>query len=153
MIKQYGYETSKFSRTFDTYDHTDCYNFMNLHDKLKLFKHGYSKVLDHATREIRHKRISRQQGLSLVKKYQLQPSNFENLFSEWLGIDETAMQFVLNQHRSPLFWQEDSPGNWIFKNESSKRYSNFKIEKTFENNSDLNRKSNAGYITIGKGYP
>ena len=153
MIKQYGYETSKFSRTFDTYDHTDCYNFMNLHDKLKLFKHGYSKVLDHATREIRHKRISRQQGLSLVKKYQLQPSNFENLFSEWLGIDETAMQFVLNQHRSPLFWKEDSPGNWIFKNESSKRYSNFKIEKTFENNSDLNRKSNAGYITIGKGYP
>ena len=48
MIKKYGYQSSSFARTFDCYDHVDCYNYMNLHDYLKLCKHGYSKVTDHA---------------------------------------------------------------------------------------------------------
>ena len=153
MIRQYGYETSEFSRTFDSYDHTDCYNFMNLHDKLKFYKHGYSKVLDHATREIRHKRISREQGLALVQKYQAQPSFYEDIFSNWLGINEQALQFVLNHHRSPFYWQEDSPGRWKFKKKLEIRHDNYEIEKSFQKNSDLNRESNIGYITIGKGYP
>ena len=38
---------------------------------LKLCKHGYSKVLDDACREIRYKRITRAQGLYLVRKYEL----------------------------------------------------------------------------------
>lgn len=153
MIESYGYETSKFSRTFDTYDHTDCYNYMNLHDKLKLYKHGFSKVLDHATREIRHKRISRKQGLALVKKYQTMPSQYENLFSQWLGINDKALEFVLNQHRSPLYWHETSPGKWIFKTDLKRINGNYKIEKTFKKNSELNRNSPEGYVTIGKGYP
>ena len=41
---------------------------MNLHDYLKLCKHGYSKVTDHASREIRHGRITRNQGIDLVLK-------------------------------------------------------------------------------------
>ena len=153
MIEKYGYESCKFSRTFDTYDHTDCYNFMNLHDKLKLYKHGYSKVLDHATREIRHKRITREQGLSLVSKYHAKSSLYEDLFSEWLEIDVNALQFVLNHHRSPLFWQENSPGEWVFKRNLDSKQGNYKIEKTFINNSDLNRNSVTKYITVGKGYP
>jgi len=153
MIEKYGYESCKFSRTFDTYDHTDYYNFMNLHDKLKLYKHGYSKVLDHATREIRHKRITREQGLSLVSKYHAKSSLYEDLFSEWLEIDVNALQFVLNHHRSPLFWQENSPGEWVFKRNLDSKQGNYKIEKTFINNSDLNRNSVTKYITVGKGYP
>ena len=31
MIKNYGYKSSKMSRTFDTYDHVDCYNYMHIH--------------------------------------------------------------------------------------------------------------------------
>ena len=59
MIDKYGYLTSDFSRTFDRYDYVDCYNYMNLHDILKLYKHGYSKVTDHACREIRHNRLDK----------------------------------------------------------------------------------------------
>ena len=70
MIKKYRYNTKKFSRTFDTYDHVDCVNYMNLHDFLKLVKHGYSKVTDHVTREIRHKRLNKYSGLNLIKKYE-----------------------------------------------------------------------------------
>ena len=50
MIRKFDYKSAAFNRTFDTYDHVDCFNFMDLHDYLKLPKHGYSKVTDHASR-------------------------------------------------------------------------------------------------------
>ena len=71
MISKYGYLTSSFARTFDCYDYVDCYNYMNLHDTLKLYKHGYSKVTDHACREIRFGRLTREEGLHLIKKHEL----------------------------------------------------------------------------------
>ena len=60
------------SRTFDTYDHVDCYNYMHIHDLLKLYKCGYSKITDHVCREIRHKRITRENGIKLIKFYENQ---------------------------------------------------------------------------------
>ena len=66
MMSKYDYHTARFARTFDCYDHVDCFNYLNLHDLLKLYKHGYSKVTDHACREIRHGRMTRVQGLALV---------------------------------------------------------------------------------------
>ena len=38
MIKRYDYKTSNFNRTFDNYDYTSCYVYMDLHDKIKLYK-------------------------------------------------------------------------------------------------------------------
>ena len=63
MIKMFDYKTSNFQRTFDKYDYIDCFNYMNLHDQIKLFKHGYSKVTDHATREIRFGRLKRSEAI------------------------------------------------------------------------------------------
>ena len=73
---------------------------MDLHDLLKLYKHGYSKVTDHATREIRHKRITREEGLRLVRKYELRPLSYLNKFCEWLEINEKSLNFILDQHRN-----------------------------------------------------
>ena len=72
-------------------------------------KHGYSKVTDHAVREIRHKRISRQEGLSLVRQYERQPPQFLQLFADWLNLTTDGMSFLLDQpFRSPNFWLETS---------------------------------------------
>ena len=70
MVKKYNYKTLNFYRTFDVYDHVDCFNYMNIHDLLKLYKLGYSKVTDHACREIRHGRISRNLAIKLIKNYE-----------------------------------------------------------------------------------
>ena len=48
MSKKFGYKSSFCQRTFDVYDHVDCWHFMGIHDYIKILKHGYSKVLDHA---------------------------------------------------------------------------------------------------------
>ena len=52
---------------------------MDVHDLLKLYKHGYSKVTDHASREISFGRISREEGLTLVRKHELADIQFSNL--------------------------------------------------------------------------
>ena len=44
MIKLYDYETSSFKRTFDTYEHVDCFNYMDIHDQLKLIKGPENKT-------------------------------------------------------------------------------------------------------------
>ena len=103
MVKKFGYKSSVVNRTFDTYNYNDCYNYMNLHDFLKLCKHGYSKVLDDACREIRFGRITREQGLYLVKKYESNKLKYINQFCEWIGVEISSLNFVLNRFKNPIF--------------------------------------------------
>lgn len=155
MVNLYGYQGSKFQRTFDTYDHVDCFNFMGLHDELKIAKHGYSKVLDHACREIRHGRLTRQEGIALVNHYQLRLPDHVDKFCEWLGINSLSMRFIVNQHRNKEFWKQDEKLNWVFKQVNLK-FNKQEVDECI-NKLGFVAQSNTGkydsYVTIGKGYP
>jgi len=160
MIRDYNYHTSSFPRTFDCYDYVDCFNYMNLHDQLKLYKHGFSKVTDHASREIRHKRLSREDGLMLTKKHEQMQPKYSKSFLEWLGVNERSLQFIMDQHRNSNFWSQPEFGQWKFNGWSTQNNANninspqdygspiiFKVNDKLESNKDEN------YITIGKGWP
>jgi len=157
MIQKYGYKTSRFPKTFDCYDYVDCFNYMDLHDLIKLYKHGYSKVTDHATREIRFGRISRNEGLRLVEHYQKESCDYVQQFSAWLGIKPKSLQFVLDQHKNPLFWNQTSPGTWSFEGlndrQSKENLSEFLPALNFKSNSLISTKKDNHYITYGKGWP
>ena len=154
MIAAYGYQTSAFDRTFDCYDHVDCFNFMDIHDQLKLFKHGYSKVTDHATREIRHGRLNRSQALSLIKKYEQKPVKYPELFRDWLGLTGDGLNFILDQQRNKNFWLEEEPRSWSFQGWSCKQNGLLSSDASvnFISNNSLETDGLSGYITIGKGY-
>jgi N-acetyl sugar amidotransferase len=160
MVREYAYKTAAFDRTFDSYDYVDCFNYMDLHDVLKLAKHGFSKVTDHASREIRFGRLTRGQGLTLVRKHEQAPMKYEPQFCEWLGMQPRSLQFVINQHRNPAYWIQESPGKYQF-NGWSKRQpecgggdeSLVGNEAHFLANDRLAYTSGEQYITIGKGYP
>ena len=158
MIKQFDYKSSKFHRTFDAYDHVDCYNFMDLHDHIKFLKNGYSKVTDHACREIRHKRLSRQHALKLVKKFENKKLKFVKQFCEWLHIDQVGLNFILNQHRNRLIWDEVEPNIYKkkklnFSNQGKVNLVEKEHSLKFLQNSSIDMSSDTKYITIGKGYP
>ena len=70
---------------------------VHIHDILKLYKHGYSKVTDHATREIRHGRITKKDALKIVNHYESQPYRFDELFYNWLSVEKRSLDFVLRQ--------------------------------------------------------
>ena len=155
MMATHGYRTAAFARTFDCYDHVDCYNFMDLHDTLKLYKHGYSKVTDHATREIRHGRLSRAQGLALVRRHELAPLVHDQKFCEWLGTDRKGLQFILDQHRNPRWWSQLLPGRWEFRGWSTEEPAadTGSIDAGFRATDNLASGGDGRYIVYGKGYP
>ncbi len=159
MIKRYDYKTAEFGRTFDCYDYVDCFNYMNLHDQLKLYKHGFSKVTDHATREIRHGRLTRDEGLALVYKHELVNFEYQNQFCNWLGVTPASLQFLMNRFRNPMFWSQREVGKWQFngwsrmQGESAQEAVMVQLkQKKFHSNSCLEYDRDSKYITIGKGF-
>ena len=155
MMKEFDYKTASFGRTFDCYDYVDCFNYMHLHDQLKLYKHGYSKVTDHASREIRFGRLSREEGLALILKHEQVQANYIDQFCEWLGIKPTALEFIINQHRNPQFWKEVGHGKWEFAGWSTKQVktNQDKLPQIFTPTTTLEHNRDPNYITIGRGWP
>jgi N-acetyl sugar amidotransferase len=156
MMHTHAYQSAPFARTFDTYDHVDCYNFMGLHDLLKQYKHGFSKVTDHASREIRHGRLTREQAQNLVHYHTWQEAPNVDLFCKWLGVDRRALQFILDQHRNPKLWQQTDPGVWATSDvnisNSATLPSLLSPAAAFTATHSLELDKPRSYITVGKGY-
>jgi hypothetical protein len=163
MVRLYDYMGAPFARTFDTYDYVDCYNYMDIHDVLKLYKHGYSKVTDHACREIRHGRLTRVQAEALVRNHEHQNPRYLNQFGEWLGVPEESLRFLLDRARNPCHWRKDDRKGWLFQGWSKQRESHMDGPQqavsplgpnaVFEVQSSLDHDRDSRYIVIGKGYP
>lgn len=112
MIKLYDYENSYQTRTFDIFNDVDCFNYSDVHDYIKYLKFGYSKITDHATREIRLNRMTRKEGINLVKKYtNISPKNLD-LFLNWIGMTENGFNFILDQHRNKKLWRRNEDWKW-----------------------------------------
>lgn len=112
MIDLYGYETAPQQRTFDTYNDVDCQHYAGVHDYIKLLKWGYGKVTDHACREIRLKRLTREEGIDLVRRYQDVIPNDLPLLTRWLDVSAREVWGMVNRHRDPRVWQRRVNGDW-----------------------------------------
>ena len=112
MIDRYGYESAVQQRTFNTYEDVHCFHSAGLHDYLKYLRLGYSKVTDHASREIRLKRMTREEGIAMVQRYsEVEPADL-NLFLDWVGMEKDEfMQCVWNR-RDPAIWNKGADGAW-----------------------------------------
>jgi N-acetyl sugar amidotransferase len=157
MIRLYDYKTSGFNRTIDCYDYVDCFNYMNLHDLLKLYKHGYSKITDHLSREIRFGRIDKNRALKLARFYEKKNILYKELFCNWLNINKKSLDFILNKFRNKKFWIQRDVDSWTFnglskKNFIQKNLESKKISKKlfFISNSEI-KKDKKNYIIYGKG--
>jgi len=106
MIEKYNYETALQNRTFDTYNTIDTLHYADIHDAIKVTKCGYGIATDHATREIRWKRITRQEGELLAQYFQSKPLQYDQIFTQWLQVDKTTpinnILFNYNTQRSPI---------------------------------------------------
>lgn len=112
MIKLYDYETSIQTRTFDTYNDVDCFNYSDVHDYIKYIKHGYGKVSDHVSREIRLGHMTLEHGIDLINHYTpIQPKNLQ-LFLNWIGMTENGFYYLLDQHRNKKLWQRNENWDW-----------------------------------------
>jgi N-acetyl sugar amidotransferase len=111
MIARHGFEPGRQQRTFDSYNHADSHHYSGVHDLIKFMKHGYSKVVDHACREIRHKRLSREAALDAAIRYMAVNPADMGLFLEWVGLSKDAFLNLVDAHRDPRVWTRES-GTW-----------------------------------------
>ena len=91
MIRKYGYETALQQRTYNTYEDVHCKHSAGLHDYIKFIKYGYSKVTDHACKDIRLWRLKRNKAIDLVNKYTIEPQEID-VFLDWA--DLTKINFI-----------------------------------------------------------
>ncbi|MEX2451994.1 MAG: N-acetyl sugar amidotransferase [Rhodospirillales bacterium] len=113
MIDAYQYESAAQKRTFDTYNDVDCIHYSGLHDYIKFLKWGYGKATDHACRELRLKRLTRDQALDQVLRYRdVKPADIGE-FLKWMGMSEAALMELIDRHRDPRAWEQDeATGLW-----------------------------------------
>ncbi len=120
VYQKYKFNIFNHSRTYDPYQNIDCYLYMTLHDVIKYNKCGYSKVLDHLTRDIRHKRITRIDAQKInnnISKNNFSEEILEN-FCSWIEIDKSSfLSFLENYAYSPFYTNKNiSYPNFASKN-------------------------------------
>lgn len=162
MIKLYGYESAPQTRTFDTYNDVDCWNYSDVHDYIKYVKHGYSKVTDHVCREIRLRRMTREQGIEMVNRFTPIPPRNLSLFLNWIGMTENGFHYIIDQHRSQQLWKRNQAWEWTLKTgvipshgseHEAARLTLLETWNDFINTPEkLSSDKKGEYILIGKGY-
>jgi N-acetyl sugar amidotransferase len=112
MIKEWGFSPVSYERdrTFNLYskieDHAN-----DVHDFQKFLKFGYGRATDDASMEIRHGRLSREDGLKLVKHYDhREPSSLE-FYCDFFGIKKHYFYQLVDQMRDPSIWARRN-GEW-----------------------------------------
>lgn len=113
MLDLYDYEAVPQTRTFDTYNDVDCWMHSDLHDYIKWAKWGYGRATDHAVRELRFGRLTREQAATVAQKYEAKPPANADVFLDWIGMTRNGFDFILDQHRSKAIWERDGHyGPW-----------------------------------------
>jgi N-acetyl sugar amidotransferase len=71
LVKSIGFSenTEPNEGTYDTWENLDVF-FSVFHDYFKFLKYGFGRTTDHVSIEIRYGRMTREQGLELVKQHE-----------------------------------------------------------------------------------
>jgi N-acetyl sugar amidotransferase len=114
MIRDYDFETARErDRTFNIYDKLDDVHANGVHDYLKYLKFGYGRATDDASTEIRHGRITREEGIDLVVKHDSKRPRDLDLLLEFLGITEQHFEALVEPLRDERIWSmEAATGKW-----------------------------------------
>jgi N-acetyl sugar amidotransferase len=113
IIKELAFETAQSrERTFNLYDKLDDIHANGLHDYLKFLKFGYGRATDDSATEIRHGRMTREEGIEMVMKYDhVRPSDTD-VFLQAVGMKEEDLLTIIEPMRDPAVWSRDERGGW-----------------------------------------
>ncbi|MGH8546306.1 MAG: N-acetyl sugar amidotransferase, partial [Gammaproteobacteria bacterium] len=112
MIKEwnFGAVTYQRERTFNLFGKIDDHA-NDLHDYLKYLKFGYGRATDDASTEIRHGRMTREEGIKMVEKYDaITPSTLPH-YCDFLGIATQDFYSWVEPMRDPRIWAKQN-GEW-----------------------------------------
>lgn len=113
VIGRYGFDVlrQRRERTFALYTKTDDHA-NDVHDYLKYLKFGYGRATDDVSTEIRHGRMTREDGIELVQEYDAARPRSLDAYLKFLGLTEAEFEDAITPMRDPKIWQRDATGRW-----------------------------------------
>jgi N-acetyl sugar amidotransferase len=115
VVKQHGFAVKEDGPTEGTYTNYENIDekLVGLHDYLKFVKYGFGRATDHACIDIRNNRLTREEGLELVKKYDGKyPHYGVNEFIKYSGMTKEEVDVVLDSFTNSILFAHDDDGNF-----------------------------------------
>jgi N-acetyl sugar amidotransferase len=116
IILKHGFSTKEdgpVEGTYTNYENLDE-KMHGLHDYLKFVKYGFGRATDHANIDIRNKRMTREEGLYLVEKYDGKyPWESINAFKDYSGMSIKEIDEVIDSYTNPMLFKTNEEGNFI----------------------------------------
>ncbi len=115
VIEKYGFEVpdEKFDRTYRQMSNLDDMHENGVHDYLKYIKFGYGRCTDHVCKDIRDGKMTREEGIELVKKYDhVKPSDLKR-WLEYVNMTESEFDRIADGFRDKRVWEKTPQGEWV----------------------------------------
>lgn len=88
----YGFQPESNESSFDVFERAGSSVYYQLHDLLKYKRLGYRKATDHVAREVRHGRLSTEQGAEVNAFYMNRKVNIKPFF-DWLDVSASGFDW------------------------------------------------------------
>ncbi len=107
--------TERTEGTYSKYsgidDKTDPFHYYTT-----FIKFGIGRTTYDAAQEIRNDKITREEGIALVNKYDSEfPSKYFKEFLKYIDLNEDKFWEILDSFRSPHLWSKNNKNKWILK--------------------------------------
>ncbi|MGI9422329.1 MAG: N-acetyl sugar amidotransferase [Hyphomicrobiaceae bacterium] len=115
MIDDYGFEVNPipFDRTYKTDSNLNNIHDNGIHDYMKYVKFGYGRCTDHVCRDIRTGKLSRSEGIDLVRQYDhVVPGDLPR-WMHYVGMSRNEFEQITDTFRDSRVWVKNEYGHWI----------------------------------------
>jgi hypothetical protein len=115
VTRLYGWREAQepFERTYRRFSNLDDMHENGIHDYLKFVKLGYGRGTDHATKDIRAGRLTRDQGIEMVSKYDhVKPMGDLTRWLSYVGMTEEEFDYTADGFRDSRVWRVEN-GQWV----------------------------------------
>ena len=115
MMKIWNFKPISYERerTFVQYAKIDDHA-NDIHDYLKFLKFGYGRATDDASMEIRHGRMTREEGIQMVERYDSNTPKSLKPYLDFMGLSVQEFYDLVEPMRDPSIW-EKVEGQWRMK--------------------------------------
>ena len=115
VMEKYDWKPARqpFERTYRMMSNLDDMHENGIHDYLKFIKLGYGRGTDHSCKDIRAGRMTRDQGIGMVKKYDAVKSRRDlDRWLKYVDMSEAEFDATCDTFRDPRVWRVEN-GQWV----------------------------------------
>lgn len=115
VMKEYQWKPAEqpFERTYRMFSNLDDMHENGIHDYLKFVKLGYGRGSDHACKDIRNGRMTRAEGIEIVRKYDgVKPRRDLERWLSYVGMSEEEFDSICDTFRDRRVWSIEN-GQWV----------------------------------------